>query len=615
MESRNGIHYREYIDIRNETTKLIKKAKKGKENKIAREAKENPKQFWKYINSKRKCQQGISALKMEDGTYTTSDKEKAEVLDDLFSSVFTNENMENLPKTTPGEGSNGVFLSEIIITEEAVKRKLKALDPCKTPGADNIHPRLLRELSEELAKPLTLIFNKSLEEGKLPSEWKKANVTAIFKKGDKSQANNYRPVSLTSIVCKVLESFIRDSIQEFFENLNLYSKCQHGFRKKKSCTTQLLEVMEDFSKFFDNNNNFDVIYLDFKKAFDSVPHQRLIRKMESYGITHNILRWTEDFLSNRTQRVIVGGEESKNSKVVSGIPQGSVLGPTLFTIFINDLPECVNSLCKVFADDTKVYNLADNKDQLQADLNRIQDWSDTWQLPFNAGKCKCLHFGKNNPNHTYYLKDTPIGNCTEEKDLGVTFDNTLKFNEHICNITNKANQVLGLIKRNFKYLDPVNLIKLYKALVRPHLEYGQSVWSPYLKKHKKMLENVQRRTTKLLPHLKYLSYDERLQYLDLPSLQFRRLRGDLIQMYNMLQNKDNNQDYKYFFDINENNTRGHNLKLTKPQCKIEIRKNSFALRHINIWNNLSHRTVNAKNTNDFKNMVDSELKHLKYDYE
>ena len=456
LDSRNGVHYKEYIEIRNQTTKLIKKAKKGQENKVAREAKENPKQFWKFINSKRKCQQGISALKMEDGTFTTSDKEKAEVLDDLFSSVFTHENMENVPKTIPGGASKGIFIPDIIITEEAVERKLKALDPCKSPGADNIHPRLLKELSKVLAKPLTLIFNKSLEEGKLPSEWKKANVTAIFKKGDKSQANNYRPVSLTSIVCKILESFIRDSIQDFFENLGLYSKCQHGFRKKKSCTTQLLEVMEDFSKLFDKNENFDVIYLDFKKAFDSVPHHRLVKKLEAYGIANNLLLWIEDFLSNRTQKVIVGGEESKSSKVVSGIPQGSVLGPTLFTIFINDLPECVSSICKIFADDTKVYNHAKNKDQLQADLDKIQEWSDTWQLPFNASKCKCLHFGKKNPEHTYYLKDTPIGSCTEEKDLGVTFDNNLKFNEHICNVTNKANQIVGLIKRNFKYLDTIN---------------------------------------------------------------------------------------------------------------------------------------------------------------
>ena len=615
LESRNSIHYKEYVEMRNLASKQIKKAKKSHETKIAQDSKTNPKAFWKYINSKKKCQQGISALKKEDGTYTTNDKEKADILDKLFSSVFTRENKEHIPSIPPGEKSQGIYLPDIIITEEAVEKKLATLDPCKTPGADNLHPRILKELSKSLAKPLALIFNKSLQNGKLPSDWKKANVTAIFKKGEKSEANNYRPVSLTSVVCKVMESFIRDSIQNFLEDLQLYSKCQHGFRRKKSCTTQLLEVMDDFSRFHDKNENFDAIYLDFKKAFDSVPHIRLSRKLEAYGITGNLLSWIEDFLADRTQKVKVGKEESQNSDVISGIPQGSVLGPTLFTVFINDLPECVQSLCKIFADDTKVYNLSSNKDQIQQDLNDIQEWSDKWQLPFNASKCKCLHFGKNNPNNVYYLKETPIACCEEEKDLGITFDTSLKFNEHICNITKKANQVLGLIKRNFKYLDDKNLIKLYKALVRPHLEYGQSVWSPFLKKHKRSIENIQRRTTKLIHFLKNLTYEERLKALDLPSLHYRRLRGDLIQIYNLLKTKDTNEEYKYFFEIKENNTRGHNLKLNKEHCRTDIRKNSFALRNINVWNNLRHETVNAKNVNEFKNLIDKELSHLKFTYE
>ena len=226
------------------------------ETKIAQDSKTNPKAFWKYINSKKKCQQGISALKKEDGTYTTNDKEKADILDKLFSSVFTRENKEHIPSIPPGEKSQGIYLPDIIITEEAVEEKLASLDPCKTPGADNLHPRILKELSKSLAKPLALIFNKSLQNGKLPSDWKKANVTAIFKKGEKSEANNYRPVSLTSVVCKVMESFIRDSIQNFLGDIQLYSKCQHGFRRKKSCTTQLLEVMDDFSKFYDKNEHF-----------------------------------------------------------------------------------------------------------------------------------------------------------------------------------------------------------------------------------------------------------------------------------------------------------------------------------------------------------------------
>ena len=358
----------------------------------------------------------------------------------------------------------------------------------------------------------------------------------------------------------------------------------------------------------DRGQSFDVIYLDFKKAFDSVPHQRLLLKLESYGITGNVLCWIQDFLLNRSQTVKVGNEYSNSSPVVSGIPQGSVLGPTLFTIFINDLPECVESFCKIFADDTKVYNSSYNHSQIQKDLNEIYAWSDKWQLPFNAGKCKCMHFGQNNPEHTYFLNDTQICDCKEEKDLGITFDPTLKFKIHINNIVSKGNQIVGLIKRNFDYLDNENLSLLYKSLVRPHLEYGQSVWSPFLINEQNSLEKVQRRATKLLPNLKNLPYEQRLKLLNLPSLKYRRLRGDLIEVYNIL----HTENQTLFKLNNDERTRGHNLKLKKEQCRIDIRKHSFTLRVINEWNNLNDNVVNAKNINEFKNRLDKQLSHLKY---
>ena len=326
-----------------------------------------------------------------------------------------------------------------------------------------------------------------------------------------------------------------------------------------------------------------------------------------------MLAWTKDFLSDRTQKVKVGDAESKSSPVISGIPQGSVLGPTLFTIFINDLPECVESACKVFADDTKIYNSTTNRQRLQQDLDNVQAWSEMWQLPFNTSKCKCLHFGSKNPEYIYYLNNTEVSNCEEEKDLGVTFDKTLKFKMHISNITKKANQVLGLIKRNFKFLDESSLTKLYKALVRPHLEYAQSVWSPHFKTDKKIIENVQRRATKLIPRLKNLSYEERLKSLNLPSLEYRRLRGDLIQMFNLLSQRDSSDNYKYFFEVNKSDrTRGHNIKLVHHHCKLDLRKYSFSMRAITTWNKLNVNVVNAINVNIFKNLLDNDLQHLKY---
>ncbi|MCP3849730.1 MAG: hypothetical protein GY694_05770, partial [Gammaproteobacteria bacterium] len=508
LNSNNSYIYKQYIEARNEAARVVKNAKRNHQSNIARECKSNPKKFWKYINNSRKCKTNIAPLTSDKINFVTDDKGKADMLNDFFSSVFTIEDTENLPSMSPGEKSKGFLLSDLRVTRESVQRKLATLNPFKSPGPDMVVPKLLKELSSELAVPLTILFNLSLERGEVPSEWKHAQVSPIFKKGDKSSPNNYRPVSLTCIVCKILESFIRDSVQDHMESLGLFSDCQHGFRSGRSCTTQLLEVMNDFTSFYDDNLPFDVIYLDFKKAFDTVPHFRLINKLRGYGIDGNILKWIDSFLSNRTQQVKINNEFSNVSNVTSGIPQGSVLGPVLFTIFINDLPEHVNSLCKIFADDTKIYNICENFKILQGDLEALQFWSEKWQLFFNIDKCVCLHFGRKNPKVDYTItckgRSQALQESNEEKDLGVTFDTKLKFDQHINTVINKANKVLGLIKRNFKCMNKFTLITLYKSLVRPILEYGQPVWAPFLKRQTKLIENVQRRATKLISDIKHL---------------------------------------------------------------------------------------------------------------
>ena len=612
INSDNSHDYHVYINERNATNKQIKKAKKEHERKIAEKSKENPKVFWNYINSQRKVKESIPALKSKDGKIYKDDYKKTCILNDFFSSVFTEEDMNNIPKMTPGEKSNNIFISEVLnITEENVSLKLKSLNPNKSPGPDKLYPKLLKELHHELSIPFTYLFKLSVKEGLLPQDWKDAEVTPIYKKGLKTDPGNYRPVSLTSIVCKLLESFIRDTIQIHMEQHKLYSTCQHGFRKKKSCTSQLLEVMEDFTLFMDKKQSFDVIYLDFKKAFDSVPHERLLLKLEGYGITGNILKWIRSFLENRTQRVKIGNEFSEKSKVISGIPQGSILGPILFTIFINDLPESIKSICKIFADDTKIYNTTDNYNTLQQDLNSLTIWSEKWQLFFNSQKCKCLHHGKENTKHEYYIKTSngrePLPDGEEEKDLGVYFSTNLNFDKHINESVRKANMTLGLIKRNFSYIDKDVFNKLYKSLVRPHLEYAQEVWQPYLKRQSKLIEGVQRRATKLIPELKNLNYEERLSHLKLPTLKYRRLRGDMILTFNLFNNGDNEvmgKLLKLHKGTNNIQTRGHNKKLIKDHFRLDIRKHSFSQRITNTWNSLPAYIVNATDTNTFKNLFD-----------
>ena len=614
LESNNSWYYYEYIKVRNQTTKDIKKAKYDYELKVAKESKLNPKMFWRHVNSKRKCKQGIAPLKDENNDIISDDKGKANVINKYFSSVFTKEDLQTLPKMSEGEKSCDMFVSDLVITEKAVRDKLNKLNPNKSPGPDKLYPRILKELSDELAKPLTNFFNLSIEKGELPDEWKLAEVTAIFKKGDKQNPGNYRPISLTCILCKVLESLVRDAIQSHMEDLKLYSTCQYGFRKNRSCTTQLLKVMDDFSNFSENGDTFDTIYLDFKKAFDTVPHERLLTKLKAYGISGNLHSWIKSFLSNRMQYVKVGTETSETIGVTSGIPQGSILGPILFLIFINDLPECVNSVCNIFADDTKIYNVSKENKTIQEDLNSVLHWSYTWQLHFNMSKCKVIHYGKQNPKHEYYFHTDhdshTIEHDAEEKDLGVTFDELLTFDKHINNIVTKANQTLGIIKRNFQFMDKDIFLKLYKALVRPILEYGQSVWHPHLIRQHNLIENVQRRATKMVKNISHLSYYERLVYLGLPSLNYRRLRGDMIQVYNILQ--INNDPDNLLKRSKTHCTRGHNAKLFKDSVKTTSRKFSFSQRVTNTWNCLSTNTVNAQSINQFKNLLDKDLKNKTY---
>ncbi|KAK3107559.1 hypothetical protein FSP39_017306 [Pinctada imbricata] len=395
-----------------------------------------------------------------------------------------------------------------------------------------------------------------------------------------------------------MEKFIRDAIMSHMENNNLFTTHQHGFRKKRSCVTQLIEVIEDWTRELDKGNNIDSIYLDFQKAFDKVPHKRLTEKRKGYGISGCLL-------TDRKQRVVLNGSESEWTDVTSGIPQGSVLGPTLFLLYINDLPDVVNNIVKLFADDTKLYSVVNTnaeQDRMQNDIDKLQEWSDKWLLKFNTTKCKHLHLG-NSPAPIYYMNHLTLEHSTCEKDLGISIDSKLKFQEHINKQIKKANSKLGIIRRSLSYLDKNIFLTLYKSIVRPHLEYGSSVWSVIYKKEAIGIENVQRRATKLIRSISHLTYPERLKTLGLPTLQYRRLRADMIQVYRILKGVDTIQNHTNILPISNSITRGHSLKISKQYCRTNVRKFSFSQRIVDCWNALPDNVVNATSVNSFKSQI------------
>ena len=444
----------------------------------------------------------------------------AEELNMHFSSVFTREDTSSLPvPETKFNGSEEEKLGQLIVTPEVVAIKINNMKDNKSPGVDGLSPKILKETVEQISKPLAHVFNISLQEGIVPLEWKEANIIPLFKKGSRNKSVNYRQVSLRSVICKLLETIIRDHMIDFLVKQLLINSSQHGFLKARSCLTNLLCFFEEITKWVDEGSAVDVIYLDFQKAFDKVPHQRLILKLKSHGMGNSIINCIEQWLTDRRQRVVVDGEVSSWKSVLSGVPKGSVLGPILFLVYINDLEEGVIGKILKFADDTKLFT----KTKTIGDK-----WSEQWQMLFNFGKCKCLHIGPGNTSMTYEMRGTILSTTVKEKDLGVTMNANMKVSEQCRIAASKGNQVLGMIRRNISYKDKSLIVPLYKAIVRPHLEYCIQAWSPYLRKDIDMLEKIQRRATKLIPGLRDLRYEERLKECGLTTLETRRLRGDQI---------------------------------------------------------------------------------------
>ena len=435
----------------------------------------------------------------------------------------------------------------------------------------------------------------------------------IIKGEDRHSPKNYRPITITPILCRVLERIMKKHLMEHLMANNLIPPEQHGFVPNKSCLTNLLETLEDIQKLQDLGIPVDELFLDFSKAFDKVPHQRLIYKLEKLGITGTTLVWLESFLSKRTQRVKVRGKLSKHIKVQSGVPQGSVLGPLLFVAYVSDLPHQITSSIKIFADDTKLYRQTDcieDADELQKDLNALSSWCEEWGMIFNSSKCFVMHYGRKNSRYMYHVNGNIIDTCTFYKDLGVIVTDDLKPTKQIDKCITKANAMLGLIKRTFSFIDEEIFLRCFKTFVRPILEYGQQAWAPHLEKDIEILEKVQRRATKLVHSLKDLPYEERLDKLQLFSLKRRRERGDMIFMYKLFNGHINIDPKKLFAMHSDDRTRGHCFKIKTPRIYTDNRRYYFTTRVVGPWNNLPNYGIYSNSIPEFKRNYDKFTKSL-----
>ena len=564
--------------------------------------------IYKYVNKKLNGSNGIAPLKNVSGEVVSDNFSKAELLNDYFSNVFVNDNgiideKWQIPKC-------GSTMNPVFVTPSIIRKSINRIKKTGGAGPDNLPSEFYKKCQQSIAYPLSVIYNISLQTGSLPLIWKCAVVTPVFKKGSPSDPANYRPISLTCIACKLLESCIKESLLSYLVNHKIISKHQHGFMSKRSTSTQLLECSLDWAVALNAKKPVDVVYLDYAKAFDSVVHSKLLYKLTCYGVCDMILVWLKDFLSGRSQAVRVGDCLSTFHPVISGVPQGSVLGPVLFVVFINDIVNSSNDAVtvKLFADDAKLYTVISDESSaanLQSSLDYILSWSDHWQLKLSPSKCTVMHLSNpkagisnSSSNATYSLSGLTLPSVLTVTDLGICFDTHFSFRPHVNHIVAKASQRAKLIRKCFTTRDPKLLSKAFSVFVRPILEFSSVVWSPYFKIDIKRIESVQKRFTKAC--LPKLSYNERLSALGLQTLETRRIMSDLTTCHKILNNNIDVDFNSFFYFSHNTHTRGNSKKLAVCRT-INIRDaNLFHHRVVNCWNKLPDSVVLASTTSSFK---------------
>ena len=508
-----------------------------------------PKKFWTHVKSTSKSTRIPDTVNYH-GRFRNNSRDQAELFNEYFEDQFSSASCYDIDIDYSND-----FLNDIDFSISRVRKILKDVDVNKSAGPDGIHGKILKNCRESIAYPLSYIFKISYNIGQIPSEWKLANVVPVHKKGSKTSVENYRPISLTSLVMKVFEKIVRDDIMaKCHHKLN---HNQHGFLPRRSCTTQMVDYIDSLSVSINDNIRTDVIYFDFAKAFDSVNHDVILDKLKfEFGIDGTLLKFVMNYLKDRKQRVVIGGSQSDLKNVRSGVPQGSILGPLFFVLFINDMSKCVSEGTHIalYADDTKIWrNIINWSDHeiLQHDINALHSWAERNKMKFHPDKCKVLSISNKKTENriwsiclpfqlfVYTLNGIDLDFVKSEKDLGVVVTTNLSWEENILALCTKARSRLGLMKRALRFVkDARQKRAFYLALVRSIFEHCSIVWRPTTAALNDKVESIQRKAVKWIlgeqdHHYNDFEYLSRLQNLDLMPMEYKFRYTDLLLFHNI----------------------------------------------------------------------------------
>ena len=608
-----------YKKFRNKVNNQKKQAKElfynNLELTISDFQKNDKRKFWQVIRHFVKNENSTSTIPplcsvshSGEKQFHFSDEEKAECLNDYFSSISNVDDRNTVLPPFYCKSRN--FLSNVSCTENEIELLIQTLNPNKANGLDGISNRMLKSVSKTISKPLAILLNRSFAEGIFPKIWKMSGLVPIPKKGDKSSPSNYRPIALLSNLSKIQERIAFKNLYNHLLDNNLLYKYQSGFLPQHSTVFQLVDIYHNICQSFDNHQFSCMVFCDVSKAFDRVWHEGLIFKLKQHGIEGNFLKWLTDYLNERQQKVIIRGCTSNPKPINAGVLQGSVLGPLLFLIYVNDIADSLLSLTRLFADDSSLFYSASSIDDIQGlinhDLVLLSRWAKQWLVTFNPSKTEAILFSLRNLDFMPLLKfeNTYVKFVENHKHLGLTLSYNGQWTDHINNIKSSAAKVLGIMRKLKFSLSRSALNQIYFSYLLPTLEYASSVWDGCTAQNADILNKVQTEAARIVTGLtRSVSLDKLFKECGWLSLLERRRQQKLNFMFKVHQG----QVPSYISDLIPPLVRDvsnyplrnmHNYSI--PFARTEIMKRSCIPSSVNLWNEADNELKDSNTLQSFK---------------